>query len=94
MAARKAAYVQLVQQVNEHLVREEKYWKRVEKYAMLLTDEEITAKEEIIQTIFNLGAGAAARIGSKSVMESLLWQYRTVYMEIQDTRRRLQRKYW
>ena len=78
MSARRVADAEIARQAKQHLIREERYWTRVERNAIVLANEEIDAKEAIIEAVFNLGAGAAVKAENKSLIEDLRWHYHAI----------------
>ena len=81
---------ELIVQTEIHLEREERYWARFNAKGNLMSNEELEAKALLIDAIYNVGAGAALRVGNNTLTENLMWSYRSLMLVLRDTRSRLE----
>lgn len=84
MADRRTLQEEIVKQCTDHFAREQRYWQRLIEKRRSVAEEEIVAKEQILNAIFQVGAVAALKTDSNEIRENLMWEYRDLQLTIKD----------
>lgn len=84
MTSKRNCNEEIVKQCREHFEREKRYWQRLKTKRIAISKEQFEAKNAIIEYLYNMAAGAALKIETRSVIDDLMWDYRELMMNVAD----------